>query len=216
MEMNESKVAEYDKWCEEYINELYHGASGFISYKPGERENAEKENVYLTYGEILFPSFNKILQYMDIKEDDVFYDFGSGVGKVVMQTLLKTPVKKVIGIEANQKRNDVAVQVAKQVRKEFPELLEGREMDCLQKNFLEVDVSDATIIYTCSTLFHPTLLAEIGRIADSCKNLRYMISIPSVKYDYASIPCKYPIENILNIDCSWDKTRCYVYVPPKD
>jgi len=202
---------EYDKLCEDYISLLYEGHSGFISYQPGEKENAEKDKVFLTYGEILYPSFNKVLDQMEVTEDDVFYDFGSGVGKVGLQFLLKTPAKKITGIEANKKRNDVAVKVYAQVKRELPELFKERKFECLQKNFLEVDVSDATIIYTCSTLFDENLLADIGKVVDKCPNIRFLFSIPSVKYDYAHIPCKLPKVKVVEIDCTWDKTKFYVY-----
>ena len=211
MEEKISKL-DYDKLAEEYISMVYQGTSGFISYYHGQREEAEKEKVYLTYGEILYPSLNKVLDYLDINENDVFYDFGSGVGKVALQVMLTTPIKKAIGIEANKKRNDVAVKVYSNVKKEFKELFENRQMECMNKNFLTVDVSDATIIYACSTLFEPILLKDIGDIVDKCPNIKYLISIPSVKYDYAHIPCKkLLVEDIMDIDCTWDKTVAYIY-----
>src|SRR5579864_8957251 len=95
-------VSEFDDLCQAYITELYRNVSGFISYQPGEKENAQLEKVFLTYGEILFPSFNEIIKRMDINENDVFYDLGSGAGKSALQFFLKTPVKKIIGIEANK------------------------------------------------------------------------------------------------------------------
>lgn len=209
---NNITAIEYNKLSEEYISLLYKGYSGFISYYPGQREKAEEDKVFLTYGEILYPSLKKITDYMDINENDVFYDFGSGVGKVALQVLLTTPVKKAVGIEANSKRNDVAVKVYSQVKKEFKELFEHRQLECLQENFLKVDVSDANIIYTCSTLFGTNLLADIGDIVDRCPNIRYLVSIPSVQYHYAHIPCKtLLVKDILDIECTWDKTVCYIY-----
>ncbi len=205
-------VSEFDDLCQSYITELYRNISGFISYQPNEKENAQLEKVFLTYGEILFPSFNKIIKRMDINENDVFYDLGSGAGKSALQFFLKTPVKKVIGIEANKLRSGSSLKIYKQVKREFPEVFEGdRTLKCLESNFLDVDISDATIIYTCSTCFNTELLADIGRIVDQCPNIKYLISIPSVTYDYASIPCKLPIEEVVDIECSWGHTKFYFY-----
>lgn len=210
-------LSEYNDVCEAYITELYRNVSGFISYQPGEKENAQLEKVFLTYGEILFASFNKVLQEMDIREDDVFYDLGSGAGKSTLQFFLKTPVKKVIGIEANKLRNDSAVKIYKQVKRDLPELFNERILECRQSNFLDQDLSDATILYTCSTCFNTELLADIGKIVDKCPNIRYLISIPSVTYDYASIPCKLPIDKVVDIECSWGHTKFYLYTQnPKD
>jgi hypothetical protein len=207
-------VSEFNDLCQAYITELYRDVSGFISYQPGEKENAQLEKVFLTYGEILFPSFNEIIKCMDISENDVFYDLGSGAGKSALQFFLKTPVKKVIGIEANEKRSASSLKVYKQVKREFPELFEGgRILKCLPSNFLDVDISDATIIYTCSTCFNTDLLADIGKIVDKCPNIKYLITIPSVTYDYAGISCKLPIEKVVDIECSWGHTKFYFYTP---
>lgn len=205
---------EYDQLCQDYITELYRKVSGFISYQPGEKETAQLDKVFLTYGEILYPSFNKIIDCMDINENDVFYDLGSGVGKSALQFFLKTPVKKVVAIEANKKRIEPGQKIYEQVKKEFPEIFyNGRTLDCVESNFLNIDISDATIIYICSTCFDKELLADIGKIVDKCPNIKYLVSIPSVTYHYASIPCKLPVEKVVDIECSWGHTKFYLYTP---
>lgn len=208
--MKKSKIdpLAYDKIVEAYITELYRDLSGFISYEPGEKEVGEKDKVYLTYGEILYPSVNKMIQFMDLREDDVFYDLGSGTGKVPLQFLLKSPVRKTFGIEASDKRNDFSRKVYDQVKKECPELFKtGRELGCLQANFLNIDISDATIIYTCSTCFSEDLLKEIGKLINRCPKVRYFISMKPIT------TCDLPYDTILNIECTWDRTKCYVYTP---
>lgn len=200
------EVLEFDKLCQDYINALYQGISGFISYQPGEKEANEKNNVFLTYGEILYPSVNKIIDYIgDIGPDDVFYDLGSGIGKVALQLFLKTPIKKACGVEASQTRNQYAEKVYEQVKKEFPDLyLGGRELSCKRTNFLEAGIHDATIIYTCSTCFSEDLLAEIGKLIDQCPNIRYVVSMKQ-------IPSRVPYDTAMDIECTWDKTKCHVY-----
>jgi hypothetical protein len=38
-----------------------------------------------------------------------------------------------------------------------------------------------------------------------------------VTYDYASIPCKLPIAEVVDIECSWGHTKFYLYtVAPKN
>ncbi len=208
----------YHQICESYISELYTGLSGFISYQPGEKETAQLEKVFLTYGEILYPSFNKILERIEITEKDVFYDLGSGAGKSALQFFLTAPAKKTVAIEANQKRFDVSMKIYKQLKRELPEVFEGgKTLEYLHSNFLDVDISDATIIYICSTCFNTELLADIGKIIDKCPKIKYVVSIPSVTYDYASIPCKLGIEEVVDIECSWGHTKFYLYtVAPKN
>jgi hypothetical protein len=206
----DEKVSEFDQLTQDYINSVYQGVSGFISYQPGEKESNEVNKVFLTYGEILYPSVNKFLNYMDITEDDVFYDLGSGIGKVALQVFLKTPVKKAFGLEASESRTAMAQKVYNNVKQEFPELFEnGRELGTSVANFLEADLSDATIIYSCSTCFSEELLSDMGKAIDRCPNIRYVVSLKQ-------IPSKVPFDRILEIECTWDKTKCYVYSFPKE
>lgn len=257
------EILEFDQLCNDYINAIYAGASGFISYQPGEKESYEGKKVYLTYGEILYPSVTKIIDYIgDISSKDVFYDLGSGIGKVPLQFFLKTPVKKACGIEASETRNNVAEAVYQKIRQDLPELFEIdggsnrednysldrgdnvnnidrgnsvdngdkgearidnsaisdirgnseknksigglRELSCIQTNFLDANIEDATIIYTCSTCFSEELLTEVAKLIDRCPNIRYVISMKQLSI-------KMPLDRTLSIECTWDKTKCYVY-----
>lgn len=210
--LNPAKLTpeEYDILCQEYLNTVYQGISGFISYEPGEKEAGEKKKVYLTYGEMLYPSVGKIINFMaDINENDVFYDLGSGIGKVGLQFFLRTPIKKARGIEFSTTRNKHAEHVYAEVRKEFPELVAGRTLDCINGNFLEQDISDATIIYACSTCYSEDLLADIGKMIDAqCPNIRYIAT-------NKQIPNKLPWHSAIEVECSWDKTKWQIYGSPK-
>ena len=201
-----TEIQEFDKITEDYMTALYQGFSGFISYRPGEKEDKKKEKIYLTYGEILYPSVNAIIDYLDITDQDVFYDLGSGVGKVPLHFFLKTPVRKACGVEASKIRNDHAVNIYHQVQSKFPELFKvGRELKCLQKNFMEAGIEDATIVYTCSTCFSEELLTEIAELLDGCPHLKYVISLKE-------LPMKVlPFDKTIEIECTWDKTKCYAY-----
>lgn len=199
-------IEAFDKLSQDYITALYQGFSGFISYQPGEKEAGVKEKIYFTYGEILYPSVNRVIEYMQVTEEDVFYDLGSGIGKVPLHFFLKTPVKKAFGIEASIKRNDVAHKVYRQVQSEFPELFrENRILGSAEKNFLEVDIRDATIIYTCSTCFSEELLADIAAMLDQCPKLRCVVSLKELPLKVLAF------DKIIEIECTWDKTKCYAY-----
>jgi hypothetical protein len=200
-------LQEYDAVAEHYISALYRGLSGFISYKPGEKEEGTKEKIYLTYGEILYPSVNLLIDYIeDLSSEDVFYDLGSGIGKVPLHFFLKTPVKKACGVEASRARNMHAAKVYHQLKTEFPELLAGgRELSCVAKNFLEAGIEDATVIYTCSTCFSEELLTDIAALLDTCPKLRCVISLKE-------LPLKNLVfDKVIEIECTWDKTKCYAY-----
>src|SRR5262245_5708685 len=79
--------------CQQYLNILYHNIYG---HRLNHRQN---KSISETYGEILYPSIDKLLTELSLTEQDVFLDFGSGLGKVVIQVFLRSEVKESCGIE---------------------------------------------------------------------------------------------------------------------
>lgn len=192
--------------CKDYIDALFVGITGYVSYADGEKEAAIEDNVYYTYGEILYESIDELIQYVKVTKDDVVCDLGSGVGKVGTQFFLKSPTKKVIGFEAHVARFASSEYALKQLQGDLPELFSGeRSMSFTQGNFLELDWSEATIMFTCSTCFGPELLEAISKIVDKNTNLRYVMSLKPLTCTRLELIEKRPI------NCTWDKSHCYIY-----
>src|SRR5579864_7063733 len=76
--------------CQQYLSLLYQGTKGHQSLKC-----SEQNTIPLSYGEILYPGVDRLLAEVTLSEKDVFFDLGSGLGKVVLQVFLKTAVRKV-------------------------------------------------------------------------------------------------------------------------
>ncbi len=204
--MNNSNTLSNNQLYQDYLEGLYQGLSGFIQYHPGEKEENKKQKVFLTYGEILYSSIDLIIENISINEDDIFYDLGSGIGKVPLYFFLKTPIKKAYGIEASATRHECAERIYQKVKQQSPELfLEGkRKLKTMQGNFLGSDIFDATIIYSCSTCFDEELLKEMGKLFEHCPNLKYVISMKP-------IPFSATLKKVLEVECTWDKVECYLY-----
>lgn len=145
------------------------------------------------YGEILFESVLFLLDYLQLTEDDVVYDLGSGLGKFIFQVYLMTPVKKAIGIELSETRweksNSLEKQGTKiytncfnfenQMRKTFGKdaikKTPGKMFKYLNGNMLEEDISDATVIFTCSTCFSDECMHNLtNRLAEHEDGLRVL------------------------------------------
>lgn len=201
---NEKEKEEFNALCEKYIGGLYQGMSGFISYQPGEKEANAKEDIFLTYGEILYPSVNELIEYAELGPEDVFCDLGSGVGKVALQFFLRTQIKRSFGVEASQARYGSAAVVLDKVKKEFPELFKNRQLEYQQGNFLKSNLEGVTVMYTCSTCFGPELMTQIGELIDNTPSIRCVFSMKP-------IPCALPFDKTLDVVCTWDKTKCHVY-----
>lgn len=70
-----------------------------------------------TYGEITYESAQLLLKELALTVNDVFYDFGSGTGKFVVQTYWTTPAIKSVGVELSMTRYAVAQKRAPSVRR---------------------------------------------------------------------------------------------------
>jgi histone methylation protein DOT1 len=191
---------------EKYLNNLYQGVSGFISYKPNEKQENEQDDIYLTYGEVVPAGIKRLLEYANVGPNDVICDLGSGVGKAVIQSFLNTPAKRCFGIEASPLRYASSMAVLKRLQEEHPALFNGdRELNFYQGNFLRSDLKGTTIIYTGSTCFSTQLMAKIGEMIDRTPSIRCVMSLKPV-------PCALPLDQILDVEASWvNLTKCHVY-----
>eukprot|EP00658_Telonema_sp_P-2_P042947 TRINITY_DN30908_c0_g1_i1.p1 TRINITY_DN30908_c0_g1~~TRINITY_DN30908_c0_g1_i1.p1 ORF type:complete len:301 (-),score=75.50 TRINITY_DN30908_c0_g1_i1:294-1196(-) len=128
----------------------------------------------LAYGEAEFESFMHVLSYAAPAPGEVFYDLGSGLGKAVIAAFLLNDFSKLVGVELLQ---DLA-KSADELVENFclnvaPELGLGRDpsvMQLVQGDFLEVDWSDADIVYANATRYDQELLDKIARKAEGLKS----------------------------------------------
>jgi precorrin-6B methylase 2 len=103
------------------------------------------------YGEIVFLSFAKILEWSAPKPGEVFYDLGSGTGKAVITAALLFPFSKTIGIEVLSILHQASCEQKKKLVPFLPKLNEVVIFLCA--DFLTRDLSDAGVIFINATSF---------------------------------------------------------------
>lgn len=113
-----------------------------------------------TYGEITYEAAEKLLHDLDLTKQDVFYDLGSGVGKLVVHAYLATPVKKSVGIELSKTRYDKAQEVKELLHQEGY-LKSHKTLAFKHQNILDADLHDATVVYMCSTCYSEDLMEKL-------------------------------------------------------
>ena len=64
------------------------------------------------YGETSYDLISQMIERVNVTEDDVFIDLGSGVGQVVLQMAASTPCKMAWGIERAEWPNLYAEVIA--------------------------------------------------------------------------------------------------------
>jgi hypothetical protein len=145
------------------------------------------------YGEIPFESVQVLIEDLKLTEDDVVYDLGSGLGKFIYHVYLMTPARKSIGIELSEGRLKKSKEIEKpgvkvynsvikfenEMRKMFDKPLlpkvAGKMFKYIHGNFLEEDMSDATVVYTCSTCFSDECMRSMtDKLAQLNEGLRVL------------------------------------------
>lgn len=174
------------------MDTIYVGANGFLIPQQ-EKDSISTRGGAPTYGEIKYPSLQTLLNDLNIKEDDVFYDLGSGVGKTVIQAHLNFPFKKTVGIELAPTRHKQAEAVA--------DKLKNRMLEFRQDDMLETDLSDATVIYLCSTCFSDELMNKLLNKFAKLKNGLVVITLKELPDRYPS--AGFELVKKYNLPMSW-------------
>ncbi len=152
----------------EIIDDLYIDVTGF-SIGMQEREFIEDQGGNPTYGEITTESVGQLLHDLPITAHDVFFDLGSGVGKVCVQVALTTPAHA-IGIELSPSRYQGAQLIKKELIKRKI-LTNPDKLQFIEQNILNTNLSQATVILMCSTCFSDGLMETLtNKMAQECKN----------------------------------------------
>lgn len=159
------------------ITEMYVGIDAIIPEE--ERTLCSATGGSPVYGEILYESCAVLIDALRLNEDDVFYDLGSGLGKFVTQVYLTSPVKKAWGIEFSENRFARAQSATKNLDKiqatsfEFENKMrkvfgkeslsktKGKKFGFTNADMLKADLSDATVVFTCSTCFGPEFMQKL-------------------------------------------------------
>lgn len=196
-----------DELYQGYLTKVYQHTQGYQQYSTVEQAQFAKDKICVTYGELLYPSVQKLIKRLVVEPDACFLDLGSGLGKCALQVFMQTAIKKVIGIEASGAVCKQSLSVVEQVKSELPFLWEERRsLSFICDNFLEHDWQEATIVYSCSTCFTEALLIAIGDRINSEPSVQQVFSLRPI-----SSLTRLPLQAVFGVECSWDSALCFYY-----
>jgi len=187
------------------INTCYAEISGF-GISPEDHQNIEAHGCASTYGEITFEAVEKLIEKLHFTDSDVFYDLGCGVGKMVTQIYLGSPVKKSVGVELSCERADKALKIQQTLRAKNI-VQEKRVLAFYKESFLDTDLADATVVYLASTCFSDEL---IKKVTYKLANLKSGLRVITLKKLAENEKFKLIDEFILPMTWS-DSTNAYLY-----
>ena len=140
------------------LDKTYENLSGIIP--SAEAALIREQGGAPTYGEIAYPSMRALVKKLAIKDNDVFYDLGSGVGKFVAYVYLTTDIKKSVGIELSESRYQRSLQALQ--RLQVTRCIDKeRVLDFVHRDITQADFQDATVIFMCATCFSNELLQQL-------------------------------------------------------
>jgi hypothetical protein len=198
-------VAKESNEIKKTIDSLFKGKTGFGINKK-EIDLIVEKGSKATYGEILYDSMQTLINDLKLTKNDVFYDLGSGIGKQVVQVYLATKVKKSCGIELSKTRFDYSEQVKNEMKKR--KLIDRRRvLDFKYEDIVESDISDATVVYMCSTCYPAKLMENLTRkLENGKKNLRILTLKVLAKSK------KFKLKKTYTLPMTWSKaSNVYLY-----
>jgi SAM-dependent methyltransferase len=171
------------------LDDLYVGING-SAIPPVESDFIQAKGGNSTYGEITPGALTAILQRLAITKKDVLYDLGSGTGKVVMQSYLEFPFKKVVGIELSAQRYKHA-QHALEGLKARGLVDKKRSISFIEGDIVGTPYADATVVYLCSTCFSDDLMTKLAEKFSHLKKGARIVTLKQIPH-----PSKYKLELI--------------------
>jgi hypothetical protein len=202
-------LAETSRWMEEF----YAGHSGF-GISLSEMNSLWECGASPMYGEISNAGVDRLAGAISppLAPEDVFYDLGSGIGRICVQLYLSTAVGKAVGIELSASRHEQACVVRDALQKLQPGWLPREDaLEFRQDDFLSSSLADATVIYLCSLSYSDALMKRLAvRINEECPVLRLLVaSTPFHELGWGQ-----PGRRLI-LECSWsENVPFYFYTPP--
>ncbi len=137
-------------YAETLFNFLYNDINGY-NVSSAARTKFLGDVSTLLYGEVPFQTCKEIIEKANAKKDSVFFDLGSGTGRVVMEAFLLTDFRKTIGVELLDGLHDKAMEVKavfdKNIKPEISEHIVGRELNFIHGDIFKIDYSEADFIF---------------------------------------------------------------------
>jgi precorrin-6B methylase 2 len=141
----------------EYLEQSFNWLFGHINGKEiskiakAEHAGSEPFKEVILYGELPFQTWIEIVEQAQPKKDGVFFDLGSGTGRIIMQSHLIFDFKKIIGIELLEPLHTKACQIRKdfeeQIKIQIPDFIKDRELHLIQQDFFNSDLREADFIF---------------------------------------------------------------------
>jgi len=161
---------------------------------------ADDDEVQKIYGETFFTTLEKIADAVDLSEHDVVYDLGCGRGRGVFWFHALRGCRA-IGVDLNR----YFIIQARRIQRKAD--IEG--VDFVIANILDMDYTDATVIYLYGTAFSDVAITKLVRRFDSLAKGTRVVSVSYPLNPYTENPM-FALEKTITGRFPWGETEIYI------
>lgn len=134
-----------------YFELLYNKIDGYSVSHDARKEINQESASELLYGELPFITCKSMIKKANAKSDGVFFDLGSGTGRIVLAAHMIFDFKKVVGVELLRGLHDKACEVRDHfyatIYHQIEEFSQNREIELINESLFNVDLSEADVIF---------------------------------------------------------------------
>jgi len=197
---------------------LQYGVGSYVI--PEEDKESMKEMSTLqgpkawTYGEITFEGVETLGKHLRVDEvDHVFYDLGSGLGRMVFQVFFDWRVRRAVGVELSAHRHSRAARAHRHLAAPLATAA-PRQCEFLNANLLTVNMADATIVYLACTCWDADFMSQVMEKLKGLPELQWVVSTESLEGEFGLEEEWCQPHSQVKLPMSWDEDwPVYVYKP---
>lgn len=152
---------------------LYQPVNGYLLSK---QDRQQQDAPSLIYGEIEFIPFIALLSLIDVQQDSVFFDLGSGSGKAVISCAMVFQPQKAIGIEKLERLFHVSEQLRNQLHSIEAYKDCASRIQFLHQDFLNASLEEASHIFINASAFFGEMWHEIEKKLNPLPHLQWIIT----------------------------------------
>lgn len=168
------------------------------------------DSAAMGYGEITYAGMEPLYKALMLKPDDVVYDLGSGLGKLVLYLALRGPAQRVVGIEVGERRHRNAAAAEGRLRATLGNGLAGdagarsSEFACIQGDIRNLIYKDATVVLFSNLCMDASLTAAAIRNFCKCPWLRTVVAVaPLIPHP------RVRLAGMVRVECTWARVSAW-------
>jgi len=176
--------------CHQLFNELYRYENPAAVARAAKKALG-RDDFALIYGEIDFVSFVTLLQLVEPKAEDNYYDLGCGGGKAVFAAALTYQLNKCVGIELLTPLYNLCTRQLNH----FEQLINDNayftdhsyQIEFINDDLLAIDISDADIVFINATGFFgelwDSIVNKIIQLKPGCRIIITTKKLPLIEFE---------------------------------